>query len=137
MDFYEQLVEFYLTAIQRQLVSPQFIVRDDLDWKGGHAALDFLAYAPDARRLTIVEVSKSRSIGAVRRAVAKRLAQRPVIERYLTRAVLPAFRVDMSSVSWMFVTRANHKRAIEELVAGNATVEALEDVIDAIKDRMP
>lgn len=61
MDFYEALVETYLTVVEGCAVIPQAPIREDIHGNPWEAYLDFVAINFQHRRIEVIEVSKASS----------------------------------------------------------------------------
>jgi hypothetical protein len=147
MDTYEQLVQTYLTVVEKCAVIPQFPIlfdQDDKPWSKGHriswsAYPDFLAVDFLNRQVQIVEVTKALSSKKPEELVEKLLAHRERIERYVR-----WFTNDYFPLCWRYFVRdANKDKLHKELtrIAGSEgqkwQVTALEDVFDELKRVMP
>jgi hypothetical protein len=142
MDFYEGLVEFYLTQIEGLAVIPQAPILKNLEGDDWIAFPDFVAVNFQEQRTEIIEVTKS-------------VYPRPV--KWLARKLLPDYRTNVENyvrtktlarqldfpIHWRFFVR---KRQIETLESQDAYkqfdqslvhVHPLEEVFDKIRDIMP
>ncbi len=137
MDFYEALVETYLTVIEKCAVLPQVPILRDARGKPWEAYPDFLALDFKKRQIQIVEVTKAREERAVRRLAKDRLdpGYRGNVENYVKTFTLDS-QIDFA-VRWRFFVREEHLTALRSVTGKEAEAMALEDVFDALKKKMP
>ena len=143
MNLYEQLVEVYLTVIERRAVIPQFRVMLDTEGKswvegkrvGWSAFPDFLAVDFARKEIQIVEVTSSADGAKPKELVHKMLGNRQTIEDYTRTFVGNDF-----PIAWRFFVRHSLANNLEAELRTNqieASVTTLEDVFDALKRKMP
>jgi hypothetical protein len=142
MDFYEEVVEFYLTVIEGCAVIPQAPILKNKEGDDWIAFPDFVAINFKEQRIEIIEVTKS-------------VYPRPV--KWLARKLLPDYRTNVESyvtnttvarqlrlpIHWRFFVR---QKQVETLKSQDSFkqfdqslvhVDALEGVFDKIRDIMP
>ncbi len=145
MDFYEQLVEEYLTIFEHLAVIPQFPVLFDEEGRpcfheapgnrSWAAFPDFLAVDPKNHQVELIEVNKSPYLDQVRELARRTVANRTKIEEYVT-----WFMVDQYQIRWRFFVRlemADKLRARLSKGGLQAGITPLEDVFNKLRDRMP
>ena len=142
MDFYEQLVHFYFTKIEKCAVIPQVEILLSTAGESWTAYPDFLAIEFNNQVIQIVEVTKG--TGAAARLGPKlKQEHRRNVDAYIEKFALHG-RLDFS-IAWRFVVRQKDIPSLKshpDFVAftesgGVATVESLEDVFDTLKNTMP
>ncbi len=153
MDLYEQLVGIYLTVFEHLAVVPQFLVLFDekdqpcfAESEGKRSfgtCLDFLAVDMKKRQVQVVQVRKALGPDKTLQLTNHIIEKRPdgqtdgeIIGRYIKWFVGEDF-----AVQWRFFVRAQNVKALEERLQQapqtTATVTALEDVFEKLKNVMP
>lgn len=144
MDFYEQIVQAYLTTFERCAVLPQVPILHSVTGQPWEACLDFLALDFSKRRIQIVEVSKATTRSKPKDLAAKlQPSYRENVEQYVKEVTLNK-ELDYP-IHWRFFVRRENAdllksdQAFLEYTArgGQAEVTELEAVFDKIRDRMP
>jgi len=141
MDFYEQLVHFYLTAIEKCAVIPQVEILLSTAGESWTAYPNFLAIDFNNQVIQIVELTKGADAVARLGPKLKQEHWRNV-EAYIKKFVQGRLNFP---IVWRFVVRQKDIRSLEshpDFVAftesgGVATAESLEDMFDTLKNTMP
>ena len=141
MDFYEQLVHLYLTAIEKCAVIPQVEILLSTGGESWTAYPNFLAIDFNNHVIQIVEVSKGPD-AAARLGPQLKQEHRRNVEAYIE--TFADGRLNFAMM-WRFFVRQKDIRSLEshpDFVAftesgGVATAESLEDVFDTLKNMMP
>ena len=142
MEFYEELVHFYLTAHRKLSVLPQAEIQKDMNGHSWKADLDFMALDFMKKSIYLVEVSSSTQHPT---KIFERLAElnykniEPYVRTEILRNELPSF-----TLSWWFFVRDRHSDMIKTQPSylkyvgfgGRCEVTALQDVLDQIKERL-
>ena len=141
MDFYEEIVELYLTAVEGCAVIPQVPILESTTGEPWEAYPDFLAIDFSKREISIVEVTKAGTRDVVKRFSAKLKDQyRNNVEQYIKKKTL---NNQLSfTTHWRFFVRRDHVKLLEASTnyreyleaGGKAEVIALEDILDRIRD---
>jgi hypothetical protein len=143
MDFYEQLLHFYLTAIEKCAVIPQVEVLRSPTGESWIAYPDFLALDFNKRLIQIIEVTKGWK-AATRFGPKLKQEHRENVESYIKSSTLQGQLKDFS-ILWRFFVRKADAPKLEshpDLIAykqsgGNVEIECLEQVFDKLRDQMP
>jgi hypothetical protein len=142
MDFYEDVVEFYLTAIEGCAVIPQAPILKNKDGENWEAFPDFIAINFAERRVEIVEVAKSAYAAPVKRLAEKLLpSHREHVEHYVLNTTF-AGQLQVP-IHWRFFVRQKQEATLraQEAFRGfdpnRVLVTTLEDVFDELRDKMP
>ena len=142
MEFYEELVYFYLTAYRGLPVLPQAEIKKDVNGHSWRADLNFMALDFMKKSIYLVEVSSSTQYPT---KICERLAElnykniEPYVRTEILRKELPSF-----TLSWWFFVRSRHADQIKREPSylkyveseGRCEVTALQDVLDQIKGRL-
>ncbi len=144
MDFYEQLVQTYLTVFEACPVLPQAAILRSTKDEPWEAYLDFLALDFVKRRIQVVEVSKATDPAKASELAAKlRPEYRENVEHYIKGVTLNKHLE--FPIHWRFFVRRSNASLLSsaqpfrEYIAagGQAEVTVLEDVFDKVRDLMP
>jgi hypothetical protein len=143
VDFYEQLVHFYLTAIEKCLVIPQVEILKSPTGESWVAYPDFLALDFSNRLIQVIEVTKGWKATST---LAPKLKQqhRTYVEDYIKSSTLQG-ELRNFSLLWRFFVRNAEASRLEvhpDLIAykesgGHVRIEYLEQVFDKLRDQMP
>lgn len=142
MEFYEELVHFYLTAYKGLFVLPQAAIQNDVNGRSWKADLDFISLDFTKRSIYLVEVSSSTDYPI---KICERLAERnhtniePYVRSEILRNEVPAF-----TLSWWLFVRGRHVDKIKndrlylDYVEshGRCEVTGLQGVLDQIKEKL-
>ncbi|MGD0696530.1 MAG: hypothetical protein ABSB82_17050 [Terriglobia bacterium] len=153
MDLYEQLVGIYLTVFEHLAVVPQFPVLFDANnnpcfeespGKRTYAAHpDFLAVDIKRRQAQVVQVRKSQKSGEALQLTDWLTTKRPdgKTDAEIIGSYVKWFVGEEFAVHWRFFVRAQNVNALEERLQQAsqtaATITALEDVFEKLKNVMP
>jgi hypothetical protein len=142
MDFYEGIVEFYLTVVEGCAVIPQAPILKNKEGDDWIAFPDFVAVNFQKQRIEIVEVTKSAYPGPVRWVARKLLPlYRENVESYVTNTTVA--RQLTFPIHWRFFVREAQRKTLESQEAfrqfdkDRVHVVNLEEVFDKIRDIMP
>jgi len=147
MDFYEQLVQIYLTVFEHCFVLPQPPIKlseteEPVDlFLGGtrwEKYPDFLALDFSKGRIYIIEVTKSLDQGAVRDKVkGYDQRSRDRIRKWIQKSHPGALQVCGGGIDLRFYVR--NQEVADKLQRDHQDVEfrSLETVFEAVKDKMP
>ncbi|MGD0290276.1 MAG: hypothetical protein ABSC63_11565 [Candidatus Binataceae bacterium] len=142
MDFYEQVIEFYLTAIEGCAVLPQVNVTHSSSGEPWNACPDFLALDFGKKQVQIIEVSKKWD-SPTRLALKWHADYRKNIEYFVRNSIL---RNHLEfELLWRFIVRGPNVEKLKSrseyrdfiATGGKATVESIEMIFDSIKEKMP
>lgn len=141
MDFYEELVMFYLTAIRGLLVRPQVpIVLTDQDGKVTWEAYpDFWAVDFEKKQIAVVEVSKNWKVA---KNIQHKLSAdyRTTVEKHVRQMLkdeLPQF-----PLHWHFIVRVQAMDTLKGLLEKEALVQitevtSIESIFEIVRKTMP
>ena len=142
MEFYEELVHFYLTAYRGLAVLPQAEIQKDMNGHSWKADLDFMALDFMKKSIYLVEVSSSTDYPI---KICERLAEPNCknIESYV-RAEILRNELQSFTLSWWFFVRRRHADKINKdplylkyvESSGRCEVTALQDILDQIKEKL-
>ena len=140
MEFYEELVHFYLTAFRQFSVLPQAAVLRNSEGKGWKADVDFVALDFKSQRIFLIEVSSSSAYPekAVERLLESNYRN---IEPYIRNEILKNELSSFKIVWWLFV-RDRHIVRLQRCYlsylesGGHCEVQSLETMLDEFKGRL-
>jgi hypothetical protein len=144
VEFWENIVSYYLTVHKQFPVLWQAAIQKDIDGHRWNADLDFLALDFSEKKICLVEV---RSSSAYREAstILERLAAHNCkhIENYVRKAILQD-ELGAFTIKWWFFVRRRHLDSMksEQLyleylrTGGCCEITALQDIQDRISDRL-
>ena len=142
MDFYEEVVHFYLTDHKELAVLPQAKIKKNVSGHPWEADLDFMGVDFTKRNIYLVEVSSSTGYPI---KICERLKEQNYknIESYVRTEIL---RNELPSytLSWWFFIRSRHADKVKKDLAyltyveagGHCEVTALEDVLCQFKEKL-
>jgi hypothetical protein len=145
MELYEELVQLYLTVFEGCIVMPQVPILSAVDGTPWYAYPDLLALEFQNQLIQIVEVTKSMDHAAGPKLAEKLKANhRENVEHYLKTKTLNNHLGEFR-ICWRFFVRAIHVERLKnhpdfkqyEESGRYATVMAVEEVFNAIRDKMP
>jgi hypothetical protein len=142
MDFYEDVVEFYLTVMEGCAVIPQAPILKNKEGEDWTAFPDFIAINFQQKRVEIIEVTKSVFPNPVKRLADKLLPNhREHVEHYVINTTF-AGQLHFP-IHWRFFVRQMQEEtlrsqdAFREFDPNRVRVTALENVFNELRDRMP
>jgi hypothetical protein len=142
MDFYEDVVNFYLTAIEKCAVIPQVEILRSKTGESWSAYPDFLAVDFQKQEIQIIEVTKAWKI-ASKLAPKLNARHREHVEDYIRKTTL---RNCLSfPIVWRFFVRGEEKTALEAHAefrayregGGDVRVTPLQQVFKELSENMP
>lgn len=142
MDFYEEGVLFFLTAIEGSVVLPQVpvTVKDANGKSIWEAYPDFLALNFKKRQIQILEVSKSNNKDTIKKLVEKADQKyRNIVEKHVREEILKG-ELDEFLFDWRFFVRKQEVESLKQKIdklGCIAEVNSIEAIFESIMQRMP
>jgi hypothetical protein len=141
MDFYEQLIQIYLTVEEGSFVLPQAKIAPNENWQ---AYPDFLAVNFIRRQIQVIEVSKTTKLKDIRKLAEKLGSKhREIIEKTINDKMIKELNFP---IHWRFFVRDEEiAKRLEEnpffrqylKEGGHAEAISLKNVFNRIRDLMP